>query len=67
MMDGVILETIKKAIENTGKSRNQIGREAGIDPAILWKLVHGRTCSIQTLDKLCGYLRLELRPRKRKR
>ena len=66
-MNLVILETIKRAIERSGKTRNQISRETGIDAAVLWKLVHGRTCSIGTLDRLCKYLGLELRPRRRKR
>jgi|GEM_PF-1309437 len=57
----MILETISKAIERSGKSRNQISIDTGIDPAVLHKLVHGKTCSIATLDRLCKYFGLELR------
>lgn len=65
-MDPMILEAVKEAIENSGKSRNRISTETGIDPTILWRVTHGRTCSIRTLDKLCVYLELELRPKRRK-
>ena len=65
-MEPMILETVKEAIEGSGKSRNRISTETGIDPTILWRVTHGRTCSLRTLDTLCVYLGLELRPRRRK-
>ncbi len=63
----MLLESVKKAIERSGKSRNQISVQTGIDPTILWRVTHGRTCSLQTFDKLCMYLGLQLRPRRRKK
>ncbi|NLT75142.1 MAG: helix-turn-helix transcriptional regulator [Planctomycetes bacterium] len=65
-MATMIVETIKQAIEHSGKTRAEIGRETGVDVAVLWKLVHGGTASVQTLDTLCGYFGLELRPKRRK-
>jgi ribosome-binding protein aMBF1 (putative translation factor) len=62
----MILEAISQAIEDSGKSRNRISQETGIDPTILWRVTHGRTCSLGTLDRLCVYLGLELRPQRRK-
>jgi transcriptional regulator with XRE-family HTH domain len=66
MMANMIVEALKRAIEKTGKSRNQISKETGIDPAVLHKLVHGGTASVETLDKLCSYFGLTLQPRKGK-
>ena len=63
----MLLETVKHAIENSGKSRNQISIETGIDPAVLHRVTHGRTCSLKTFEALCAYLGLELRPTRRKR
>lgn len=65
-MKPMILEAVKTAIKNSGKSRNRISQETGIDPTILWRVTHGRTCSLPTLDRLCVYLGLELRPKRRK-
>jgi DNA-binding Xre family transcriptional regulator len=62
----MILEAVNKAMAQSGKTRADIGRATGIDPAVLHRLVHGGTCSIPTLDRLCKYLGLELRPRRRK-
>jgi transcriptional regulator with XRE-family HTH domain len=62
----MIVETLRQAIETSGKTRAQIGRETGVDVAVLWKLVHGGTASIETLDILCRYFGLELRPKRRK-
>lgn len=65
-MAGMIVETIKQAIESSGKTRAQISRETDVDVAVLWKLVHGRTASVETMDTLCEYFGLELRPTRRK-
>ena len=52
----MIIETIKKAIEVSGKSRYQIGQETGIDNAVLSRIVNGGSCSLETADKLFEYL-----------
>jgi DNA-binding phage protein len=62
----MILEAVNKAMEKSGKTRAEISRETGIDQTILWRLVHGGTCSIPTLDCLCKCLGLELKPRRRR-
>lgn len=62
----MILKSITRAIENSGKTRNQISRETGIDAAVLCRIVNGGRCSLNTAEKLCGYLGLELRPRRTK-
>ena len=60
----MILKSITNAIAKSGKSRYQIHRDTGIDQTVLFRIVHGQGCSIETADKLCEYLGLELRPRR---
>lgn len=62
----MILESIAQAIEKSGKSRYQIHQDTGIDQTVLFRIVHGQGCSIETADKLCEYLGLELKPRSAK-
>jgi ribosome-binding protein aMBF1 (putative translation factor) len=63
----MILETVASAIRNSGKSRAEISRALKVDQTVLHRLVHEKGgCTIETLDKLCKYLGLELRPRRRK-
>ncbi len=61
----MILETIVKAIKNSGKTRYQIGQDTGIDQTVLFRIFHGGSCSIETVDLLCEYLGLELTPKKK--
>jgi len=63
----MILERIAKAIAESGKTRYQIYRDTGIDQTVLFRIVHGQGgCEIETADKLCKYLGLELKPRQKK-
>ncbi len=64
----MILESIAKAIEKSGKSRYQISKETGIDNAVLCRIVTGSgtgSCSTKTADLLCEYLGLELVQKKK--
>ena len=63
----MIIENIAKAIEDSGKSRYQISKDTGIDNAVLFRIVSGGSCSVETADILCKYLGLELKPRKKRR
>lgn len=65
-MAGMIMKTIRQAIEESGKSRYRIHKDTGVDQAVLCKVAAGGTCSMETADRLCEYLGLELRPRRRK-
>jgi len=62
MMQCMIIEEIVKAIEQSEKTRYRIAVDCGIDHTVIHRLVHGGSCSIETADKLCEYLGLELRP-----
>ena len=63
IIEAMILESIAKAIEKSGKSRYQISKETGIDQAVLCRITTGSgtgSCSTKTADILCKYLGLEL-------
>ena len=69
MIEIMILETIAEAIKESGKSRYHISKETGIDNAVLCRIVTGSgtgSCGTKTVDKLCEYLGLELKPKKKK-
>ncbi len=60
------METIRQAIERSGKSRYRIFRDTGVEQSVLCKIMGGGTCSMGTADRLCEYLGLELRARHKK-
>jgi len=62
----MIVKSIAQAIEKSGKSRYQIHKETGIDQATLCRIVNGGRCGLETAEKLCEHLGLELRPRRMK-
>lgn len=60
----MIIEEIRKCIEASGKSLNQIGRETGIDKAALSRIMNGGSCKAETLEKLLSYFGYEIRKKK---
>lgn len=48
-------------------SLNSIARQAGIEPATLFRFLEGRPIKSMTVDLLCEYFDLELRPKKRRK
>lgn len=70
IISNMILEKIAEAIKKSGVSRYRISKETGIDQAVLCRIVSGSgkgQCSLETADKLCKYLGLELVPKSKKR
>jgi transcriptional regulator with XRE-family HTH domain len=63
----MILETIKKEIKKSGKSRYRIAKESGVSESQLCKLFGGQSLYCETADLLCQYFRLELTTKKSKR
>ena len=62
-----ISEQLRRAIRARGQSLCQIAEGCGIDDARLSRFMRGqRGMTTKTLDRLCAYLRLELRESKRK-
>lgn len=62
----MLIEEVAKAIERSDKTRYRIAVDCDIDHAVIHRIVHGGSCSVETLDKLCRYLGLVLRPMKRR-
>lgn len=70
IISNMIIEKIAEAIKKFGKSRYRISKETGIDQAVLCRIVSGSVkgqCSLETADKFCKYLGLELTPKSKKR
>ena len=61
----MIMENIAKAIRESGKSRYRIAKDTGIDNTVLFRIVNGGSCSIETANILCEYLGLELVKKKK--
>ena len=61
----MILETLAKAIRESGRSRRQISIATGVDPSVIHRIVHGGSCSIETADRLCKELGLTLQPKRK--
>lgn len=55
------------AKENETYSLNSIARVAGVEPATLLRFLDGRPIKSGTVDRLCEYLDLEIRPCKRQK
>ena len=62
----MIMESVAKAIKESDKSRYRIAKDTGIDNTVLFRIVNGGSCNVQTLEVLCEYLGLELKPKKKK-
>ena len=56
----MILEKLAEAIRNSEHSRYEIWQQTGVDQSVLHRIVNGGSCSIETADRLCKYLGLEL-------
>ena len=59
-MRNMIIEKIRKRIEKSGKSLNQIGRDTGIDKAALSRIMQGGSCKVETADILFKYFGLTI-------
>ncbi len=66
-MLSMIIEKIRKRIEKSGKSLNQIGRDTGIDKAALSRIMNGGSCKVETADILFGYFGLTIATKKTKK
>jgi DNA-binding Xre family transcriptional regulator len=62
-----VSEQLRKAIVDSGETHYRIGKQTGIDTRVLDRFVSGErpTLRSDTVDKLCEYLGLELRPKKK--
>jgi hypothetical protein len=56
----MIIETIRKHIKTSGKTRYQIWQESKVSEAQLCRIMQGKTCTVETADVLLEYFGLEL-------
>ncbi len=57
-----LADTIKEAVAATGKSVNAVATESGVAQAVLQRFLAGqRGITLETAERLCVYLKLELR------
>jgi len=56
----MILEGIAQAMEESGKTRCQIGKKTGVDQAVLCRIANDGSFGTKNADKLCLYLGLSL-------
>lgn len=58
--------TLRRAIRDSGETPYRIAKDAGVDQSVLSKFIHGeRDLKLSTVEKLAGYLGLELRPKRK--
>jgi transcriptional regulator with XRE-family HTH domain len=56
-------EQIKQAVAASGKTVSAVARESGVPQPVLSRFVSGkRSLLLETAERLCVYLQLELRP-----
>ncbi len=58
------IQQIRQAVDASGESRYRICKELGLSESSMSRFMAGGGLSFENLDKLAGYLRLEVRKRK---
>ena len=62
-----LAKLLRRRIDATGESLNAVAKGAGIPYAVFYRFVKGqRSIKLETVEKLCRYLKLELTPRAEK-
>jgi len=61
-----IIEILRKAIEDSGYSQNQLSKLSGVNRAQINRFVKGeRTLTLESAEKIAKVLKLELKPKKK--
>ena len=61
----MIVEQIRKQIRTCGKTRYRISKDAGVDKAILSRIMQGGSCKAETADILLKYFGLTIAKKKK--
>ena len=56
----MIIEILRECILAYSKSRYQLSKETGVGEDQLCRIMQGKTCTLETADKLCIYFKLKL-------
>jgi len=59
------IEIIRKEIEKSGKSRYRIAKDTGVDKAQLFRIINGKTVTLETAETLLHYFGYTIVKRKR--
>ena len=62
----MIIETIRRHIEKCGETRYRISKESGVGEDQLCRIMQGRTCTVETADKLFKYFGLTIAKKKKR-
>lgn len=57
----MIIEIIRQNIQAYSKSRYQLSKKTGVGEDQLCRIMQGKTCTLETADKLCKYFKLKLK------
>lgn len=60
----MIIETIRKHIRTCGKTRYRISKETGVGEDQLCRIMQGKTCTLETADKLLRHFELTIAEKK---
>lgn len=63
----MIIEILREYILEYGKSRYQLSKDTGVGEDQLCRIMQGKTCTLETADKLCKYFGLKLEGDKKMR
>jgi hypothetical protein len=61
-----LVETIRRALVSSHKSRYLVGKESGVSPAALCRFVQGKGLKVESLERVAESLGLEIIAVKRK-
>jgi hypothetical protein len=57
-----ISDDLREAIRSSGKSLTALAKDCGVPQPMLTRFMNGQDLRLATVDKLCSYFGLELRP-----
>ena len=63
----MIIEILRSKIRACGKTQYRISADTGIDKAALCRIMQGKSCRVETADKLFKYFGLEVVEKKKDR
>lgn len=63
----MIIELLRERIKKCGKTRYRICKESRVSEAQLCRIVHGKTVTLETGEKLLGYFGLTIAKKGKKK
>jgi len=66
MIVSMIIEKIRKKIEKSNKTRYRISQDTGVGEDQLCRIMQGKTCTLETAEKLLKYFGLTITKSKKR-